>query len=165
MEMLRTISFTACVLGIVFSLISNGCPSEKFSKQLSVIFSLIFILVIAKGITGIDLSADTLTAEDYYAEYDEAYGERIDELLSGEIESNLCGSLEELLAEKKIFPAKIFVTVNNSGGDSISIINAGAELEYSDRGKTDYAAALIADALGIDKSCVEITVSSKEEEQ
>lgn len=149
MDMLCQMSASACVLGILFSVISNMTPSEKFSRQMNIIFSLILILVIvtpfADGEFDLEMSQ---ISESTPEDYSYIYNEQTDRLIS----ENISDNLGQALAEKEIFPLKISVDINNSADGSISII--GAEIILADSSDSEGAAKLAAEALGVERSLI-----------
>ncbi|MGN0666342.1 MAG: hypothetical protein ACI4KF_07430 [Huintestinicola sp.] len=157
MDMLRASAMAACALGLIFSVISNACPSEKYSKQLNVIFSLIFILVIIKpfmkgDFDGSDLSFRNDTTVDYSDKYDI--------LANEQISANICSELEKILITEGITCTKISVNINNLNEDSISITNASAELDSENYAHAKQVREIISDALGIEASSVNVTLGN-----
>ena len=122
MQTFRLIAMTACFLGIVITIFNSLYPSEKFSKQVKIIFSLIFILSIAKPIAAgkIDLPeiGETVSASsDYYSSLsDNTY-----DYFIRSVENNISASLEAKLKEKNIYPEEIQTSINISDSTSISI--------------------------------------------
>ncbi|MGN0638689.1 MAG: hypothetical protein ACI4J0_09995 [Huintestinicola sp.] len=149
MDMLCSVSASACVLGIIFSVINSMTPSEKFARQMNIIFSLILILVIvspfAKGDIELEISD---ISENIPEDYSYIYKEQTDRLISANISDNL----GQVLSENGIFPLKISVDINNSSDGSISII--GAEIILPDSTDSEAAAKLAAEALGIEKQLI-----------
>lgn len=159
MDMLCSVSASACVLGIIFSVISNMTPSEKFSRQMNIIFSLILILVIvtpfAKGDLTLEMSDIT---ENIPEDYSHIYKEQTDRLISANISDNL----GQVLADKGIFPLKISVDINNSADNSISII--GAEIILPEGSDSEAAKKLAAEALGTDRSLIIVKTEGTDNE-
>lgn len=122
MESFRLISLTACFLGIVITIFNSLYPSEKFAKQVKVIFSLIFILSIIKPFAAGKLAlpesdyAVSASAERYEALGDSAYG-----YFLSSVENNISASLEAKLREKNIYPEEIETSINISDNGSITI--------------------------------------------
>lgn len=122
MDSFRAIAFAACFLGIVITIFNSLYPSEKFTKQIKTIFSLIFILSIAKPIAAGKISfpeiGDTVSAStDYYSSLnDNTYNYFI-----SSVESNISAALEGKLHEKNIYPEEIETSINISDNGSISI--------------------------------------------
>lgn len=122
MENFRLIAFTACFLGIVITIFNSLYPSEKFIKQIKAIFSLIFILSIAKPIAAGKITfpeiGETVSASsDYYSSLnDNTYNYFI-----SSVENNISAALEGKLREKNIYPEEIETSINISDNGSISI--------------------------------------------
>lgn len=157
MDMLCQMSASACVLGIIFSVINNMTPSEKFARQMNIIFSLILILVIVTPFVSGDLDMEfgDIT-ENIPEDYSYIYNEQTDRLISANISDNL----GQALAEKEIFPLKISVDINNSADGSISII--GAEIILTEGSDREEAAKAAAEALGVEKSLIIVKTEDKD---
>ena len=151
MDMLCASAASACVLGIIFSVLKNMTPSEKFSGQINMIFSLILILVIASSFADIQLDSDILDfSETVPDDYSEIYDRRTERLIS----ANISEKLGNELASRGIDPIKISVDINNSADGSISI--TGAEIIIEDSSQIKAAEKAAAQALGIDISFVNV---------
>ena len=122
MHTFRLIAMTACFLGITITIFNSLYPSEKFSKQVKIIFSLIFILSIAKPIAAGKITlpeiGETVSASsDYYSSIsDNTY-----DYFIRSVENNISASLEAKLHEKNIYPEEIQTSINISDSGSISI--------------------------------------------
>ena len=130
MQAFRLMAGTACFLGIVITMFSSLYPSEKFAKQMKIIFSLIFIISvikpIAQGKFDFPELSETITASaDYYSSLnDNAY-----DYFIRSVESNISFSLENELNGKNIYPLEIQTSVNISDSGSISINEVKLVLE------------------------------------
>ena len=122
MQTFRLIAMTACFLGIVITIFNSLYPSEKFSKQVKIIFSLIFILSIAKPIaagkiTIPEIGRTVSASSDYYSSLsDNTY-----DYFIRSVENNISASLAAKLHEKNIYPEEIQTSINISDNGSISI--------------------------------------------
>lgn len=122
MESFRLMAITACFLGIVITIFNSLYPSEKFAKQVKIIFSLIFILSIIKPFAAGKLylpeseRAVSASAESYNALGDNVYGYFI-----SSVEENISASVAAKLREKNIYPEEIKTSINISDNGSISI--------------------------------------------
>ena len=155
LDMLCSAAASACVLGIVFSVLNGMNPSEKLSRQMNIIFSLIMIAVVIAPFAKKDFS---LELEDMVEAAPEDRSYIFDNHLDDMISSNICENLGKVLADKGIYPIKISVDINNSSGDSISIIRA--EIILTDSSLSEAAAETAAEELGVDKAL--ITVQTEE---
>ena len=122
MQTFRLIAMTACFLGIVITIFNSLYPSEKFSKQVKIIFSLIFILSIAKPvaagkITLPEIGETVYASSDYYSSLnDSTY-----DYFIRSVENNISAALKAKLHEKNIYPEEIQTSINISDSTSISI--------------------------------------------
>ncbi|MCI7768267.1 MAG: hypothetical protein MSJ26_09875 [Oscillospiraceae bacterium] len=155
MDMLCSAAASACVLGIIFSVINGMTPSEKLSRQMNIIFSLIMIAVVIAPFAKKELSFDFENISEQAPE-DMSY--IFDNHLEDMISTNISDNLGKALADQGIFPVKISVDINNSDEDSISIIKA--EIILRDSSQSEKAAETAAQELGIEKSLV--TVKTEE---
>lgn len=149
----REVSAAACFLGIIFSIMGNMLPSEKFSGQLRVIFALVMLLVIVPRMIGADISLDFGGADSYSYE---AAGEAAERILSEGISRNICDSLEEILRDENIYPLEISVNINNSADGSISINSAVIVLGASDSPNAKRTGQIAREALGTDEVIVRV---------
>ena len=130
MEAFRLMAGTACFLGIVITIFSSLYPSDKFAKQMKMIFSLIFIISVikpvAQGKFDFPEFSETVSASaDYYSSLnDNTY-----DYFIRSVESNISFSLENALNEKNIYPREIQTSVNISDSGSISINEVKLVLE------------------------------------
>lgn len=137
METFRSISITACFLSIVITIFNTLYPSEKFNKQIKIIFSLIFLLCIIKPITDGNIHLPNIkqtvsVSTDYYT----TLSENADEYFVRSVESNISTILEEKLHEENIYPEHIKTSINISENNSISINEVKIvlnELSYSEK--------------------------------
>lgn len=155
MDMLCSAAASACLLGIIFSVINGMNPSEKLSRQMNIIFSLIMIAVVIAPFTKKDFTVEFENISGTAPE-DKSY--IFDNHLDDMISSNISENLGKALADRGIFPIKISVDINNSSDDSISITRA--EIILMDSSLSDAAAETAADILGVEKSL--ITVKAEE---
>lgn len=139
METFRAISLTACFLGIVITLFSTLYPSQKFAKQMKIIFSLIFLLSIIKPVVNgkldfPDIGEAVSASTDYYREI----SDNTDEYFILAIESNISTTLTAELQAQNIYPEEIQTSINISENNSISISEVRIvlnDMTYSDEAK------------------------------
>lgn len=110
----------ACFVSLAISFIDMICPEKKFDKQLKVIFSLIFVIAVInpfiKGEIDFDFPEFDMVSSDISFEK-----ERYSDEVIKQIEKNIENGLKNDLAEKELYPEEIFVSVNISDNNSISI--------------------------------------------
>ena len=133
MDTFRAVAGTACFLGIVITMFSSLYPSEKFAKQMKMIFSLIFILSIVKpfvsGRIGFpDLRGIVPASSDHY----EAVSENTYDYFIDSVERNISSSFENELNKINIYPVRIETSVNISDSGSISINEVRLVLKDTD---------------------------------
>ena len=130
MQAFRLMAGTACFLGIVITIFSSLYPSDKFAKQMKIIFSLIFIISIIKpAVQGKfdfpELSETVSASADHYSSLnDSTY-----DYFIRSVERNISFSLEASLNEKNIYPQEIETSINISDSGSISINEVKLVLE------------------------------------
>ena len=116
-DMLFNISITAILTGIIKALI----PSDKYEKQIRIIISLFFIIVIAGFISrGFNLSFFT-EIDSINTGYND-YTSVIYDMTVEETAKNLNNGIKSLLNEKGMYPKKIYIDTNILDNDCISII-------------------------------------------
>lgn len=163
METFRMISGTACFLGIVIAVFNAMYPSEKFVPQLKIIFSLIFILCIAKPIAQGKLEfpeiPETVAASsDYYSEL----SARTDEYFIRSVENSISRAVGEALAKEEIYPLEIETSINISENFSISIREV--KIVLNDPYLSEKAKRLAAEQVG-DEAAVAVAIAGKEDSQ
>ena len=156
METFRTVSLTACFLGIVIAVFSSLYPSDKFAGQIKIIFSLIFVLSLIKPIAGgrLDLPeiAETASASaDQYA----ALRDGADEYFIRSVEKNISSSVEAALREIEIYPEEVETSINISDNYCISISEVKITLESS--ADAESARQRVSESIGKDAAVVIVT--------
>ena len=160
MEAFRLMAGTACFLGIVITIFSSLYPSDKFAKQMKIIFSLIFILSVIKPVAQgkfdfPEFSETVSVSADYYSSLnDNAF-----DYFIRSVESNISFSLGSALNEKNIYPLEIQTSVNISDSGSISINEVRLVLE--DMSEYSAAAECIREAA---ESDVNVTAEVRQKE-
>ncbi len=147
MDTFRAVSLTACFLGIVTAIFNAMYPSDKFAGQMKIIFSLIFILCLAKPIAegkfGFpELSEAAPASLDYYSELNE----NADEYFIRSVENNISASLTAVLNEAKIYPSEVKTSINISENYSISI--SEVRMALNDPSEAETAKRLAMEKLG-----------------
>ena len=108
METFRLIALTACFLGIIITIFNSLYPSEKFGKQIKIIFSVIFILSLVKpialgGFTLPALSETVSASSDYY----ESLNDGAYDYFIASVESSINAALKDKLHEINIIRKKL----------------------------------------------------------
>lgn len=142
MDIFRCITLTAGMVSIVIAIFESVMPSEKYSKQLRLIFSLILILSIASpfvqgkidiaditddvALTSVDISGKSEAADRYFAK---------------SVENNISRSIGDMLTENKINFTEIKTSINISESYGISINEI--EIAVGDTAREDEIIALV----------------------
>ena len=122
MDAFKLISLTAGFISIIIAAFDSIYPSEKYSKQIKIIFSLIFVLsIVTPFVNGevnisesfdfVDASADVLYEKNTAA----------DEYLKSSVENNISSTIGSYLKENEISFDEIKTSINISYYGSISI--------------------------------------------
>ncbi len=154
------ISLTACFLGIVISVFGALYPSEKFAGQIKIIFSLIFILCLAKPIAEgkfelPDISGTIAASTDYY----NGLRDNADEYFISSVESNINASLKAVLGEIGIYPREIKTSINISENCRISINKVGIVTDSP--ADAEAAERCVKEKLGEDTAVVVVCAESE----
>lgn len=135
MELMKKVILSACFLSIVITIVDSIKPGEKFSQQLKMIFSLIFITgilsVFIKGGLNFDIPAYAdLEYSDDYNSLEDAAGMAV----KSETEKNINVYIEDILLKNDVSFDKISSDINIEEDNSI-IINRidykGTEFEQA----------------------------------
>lgn len=147
METFRLIALTACFLGIIITIFNSLYPSEKFGKQIKIMFSVIFILSLVKpiasgGFAFPALSETVSASSDYY----ESLSDGAYDYFIASVESSINASLENKLHEIDIYPEEIKTSINISDNGGISI--SEVKITLKDMTESFSAKKCVAEATG-----------------
>jgi hypothetical protein len=137
-------SGVACFIGIVIAIIDALAPSDKFSKQLKVMFALVFMLCVITPIANGDITFDGGIIDVYAESSIEQAAMNTDAYIARSVERNISRNLTEILREKDIAVKNIETSINisESGSIDITVIDLSIDPEEADR-----AVRLISDNL------------------
>lgn len=127
MDQLCTSAACACFIGIITSLIGIICPSERLEGQIRIIMSMIFIIVIVKGICNADI--ELKAPEKTYSESTVMGTENADKYFMDRAENNVSAALSDYLEENGIYTDKISVSIDISENGSIYINEVTAQTD------------------------------------
>ena len=136
MNTIKMMIGTACFIGIAISIADMIKPSEKFNKQIRMIFSLTFVLSILTPIvsSGFDfsISQDTMSTNgSQYSEMDTA----VDNQIKMMTENNIANSLMVKLVESGIKCNEIDVSINIDENSGISINKIEIDSDDNEKSK------------------------------
>lgn len=136
MEFMKTIIFTSCILTVAITIAGNIKSGEKFSRQLNLIFSLVFSAGVLTSVvkTGINFEIPDLSGEVYADEYSDLQ-KNADNAVKAEIESRTNVIIEDLLRKNKISFEKITTDINIEQDCSIVINRIDYEGDDFERAK------------------------------
>lgn len=122
MELMKKIILSACFLSVIITIADSIKPGEKFTQQLKMIFSLVFITGILSATLKGDFAFDIPAFADL--EYSEDYNNvenAADNILKEETESKIDAYIEDILLENEVTFDKISSDVNIDENNSINI--------------------------------------------
>ena len=122
MELMKKIILSACFLSVIITIADSIKTSEKFTQQLKMIFSLVFITGILSAALKGDFAFDIPAFADL--EYSEDYNNvenAADNILKEETESKIDAYIEDILLENEVTFDKISSDVNIDENNSINI--------------------------------------------
>lgn len=122
MELMKKIILSACFLSVIITIADSIKPGEKFTQQLKMIFSLVFITGILSAALKGDFAFDIPAFADL--EYSEDYNNvenAADNILKEETESKIDAYIEDILLENEVTFDKISLDVNIDENNSINI--------------------------------------------
>ena len=135
MELMKKIILSACFLSVIITIADSIKPGEKFTQQLKMIFSLVFITGILSAALKGDFAFDIPAFADL--EYSEDYNNvenAADNILKEETESKIDAYIEDILLENEVTFDKISSDVNIDENNSINIYRIdykGTEFEQA----------------------------------
>ena len=122
MELMKKIILSACFLSVIITIADSIKPGEKFTQQLKMIFSLVFITGILSAALKGDFAFDIPAFADL--EYSEDYNNvenAADNILKEETESKIDAYIEDILLENEVTFDKISSDDNIDENNSINI--------------------------------------------
>ncbi len=152
MELLKKVILSACFLSIVISLADSIKPGELFTRQLKLIFSLIFITGIVISAVNADFELEIPVAADIteLEGYENLSGAAEQAILNS-AETSVIDSVSRILTSQGISYEKIIADINIIEDGSINI----NEIGYCG-GEYDRASAAIKNNLGeVEVRCIE----------
>lgn len=130
MELLKRVILTACFLSTAITIADSVKPGEKFSRQLRLIFSMIFITGTAAAVLSSDISPElpalALDPEPgNYKSVEEAADKAVSSAVSSAAEKSVNDMICRILTAKGISFEKIDVVINMNEDGSIDINEIG----------------------------------------
>lgn len=147
MEQLRLFTIVTASISIVISIFENILPSEKYQKQLRLLFGTVMLICIIKPIATEDFSLSEIENEiEVYKNYPEIKSAETDEYLKTSIENNISREIGLILSESKISYENIKTSINISENFSISITKV--EITSNQNSKDETIAKILTENLG-----------------
>lgn len=145
MEKIKNIVLCICLLAVAISVLDVISPGKRLKKQLSFLFSLVFIIAIFTPFVNGEISFEIPSVSEL--EEIEAYEEisdTVNELAEREITYSLTTVLSDALIQNGISADKIYFDINIEDNDSISISSAEIHIKdiYSEEKTRDIAISL-----------------------
>jgi hypothetical protein len=126
LDSLTAVAGVACFAGIVISMIDVLAPSDKFIKQMKIMFALMFILCIVTPIVRGEIKFDSFAVAASVESDLSASANAGEDYFTSAVENNISRNLIEILRSGGIETEKIETSINISenGGISINVIEA-----------------------------------------
>lgn len=141
---------TVCMAAVCTALFRLLVPENKFTKQMALLITGIFLFTGISAVTGLKLDS---AAEDTEIGFNENY-ERISEKFNDHIRDTVCRNMRDrlmaLLNEHEIFPEEIYVAVNISGLYSIKFTQVELVFAPGEQDAAEAAAELLSGSLPSD---------------
>ncbi len=149
MEVIRNITFIACFISIVISMLDIVTPDGKFKKQVRLVFALVFIIAVMNPILHSKIDLSDFKAEDIKqtAQY-KMVNETFYNSLSENYTENLKKSLTQKLNVNNISPREIAINVNISKDNCIDINEVKIVLALKDKNKQDTVVSIVKNEIG-----------------
>lgn len=130
MNEIQLVVISAGILAVVMNIFESVYPSEKYAKQMRIIFALIFVLTLVRPITdSIKSLSDAKESVDVVNENIYESSDNTLEYFKGSVERNISARLSNILIENGIAVKEIKTSINISenGGISINEVKIAAE--------------------------------------
>ncbi|MGN0599852.1 MAG: hypothetical protein ACI4JK_08130 [Oscillospiraceae bacterium] len=135
MNEIQLVIISAGMLAVVMNIFESVYPSEKYAKQMRMIFALIFVLTLSKPlISSIEKISDTTESVDVINENISTSTDKTLEYFKGSVERNISSRLYDILAENNIEVKEIKTSINISESGSISINEVKIAAENATQG-------------------------------
>lgn len=122
METLRAITLTACFLGIATVIVDTVQPGETFSKQIRMVFSLIFAVAVANMVINFkSVRTERQTFNTVTENNSKRLETSVNDILENSVKTSLENELSARLADKGIECEEISAEINISDDGSICI--------------------------------------------
>lgn len=122
MNEIQLVIISAGILAVVMNIFESIYPSEKYAKQMRIIFALIFVLILSKPLMGsIKNLSDTAESIDVINENISGSTDITLDYFKGSVERNISSRLADILLENDIAVKEIKTSINISDNGSISI--------------------------------------------
>ncbi len=122
MNEIQLVIISAGILAVVMNIFESIYPSEKYAKQMRIIFALIFVLTLSKPLMGsIKNLSDTAESIDVINENISGSTDITLDYFKGSVERNISSRLADILLENDIAVKEIKTSINISDNGSISI--------------------------------------------
>lgn len=149
MNTVRNITFIACGISIVISMLDIITPEGKFKKQIRLIFAIVFIICIINPILHSKIDFSQFKPEDIK---ETSQYKMVQETFYSSLSENYTDNLEKALMQKlninEIKPNEIKVNVNISEDNCIDISEVKIVLAYKYKSSESKVKTLIKDQIG-----------------
>lgn len=130
MNEIQLVVISAGAIAVIMNIFESVYPSEKYAKQMRIIFALVFVLTLVRPITnGIESLSDAAESIDVINENITESPDNTIEYFKGSVERNISERLTDILSENNIEVKEIQTSINISenGGISINEVKIAAE--------------------------------------
>lgn len=141
---------TICIAALGSALFRMLVPENKFSKQISILISSVFLLTALTAIGGADLDIDFEKYDTAAAEYSTEISKNANKELQNKICKEMSDKIYGILNAREIYPEEIRVIVNISGLYSINITQVELVFKNGEEAAATAAAELLKSELSPD---------------
>lgn len=138
---------TVCLAAVCTALFRLLIPENKFTKQMSLIITGVFLFTGISSVIGLKLNVETAAAEESFSGNYERVQENFNEVTRKAVCSGLRDRLEKMLNERKIFPEEIHIAVNIFGTYSIKFTQVELVFAPGEQDAANAAAELLSETL------------------
>lgn len=144
---MRSVLFQVCAAAMITAVLKALLPSEKAGKQIKILISCYFIVVIITAFRSQPLFEDIFSGFGIDTEYYD-YSVSLERHTANETALILRQRLGEKLNEEGIYPEKIYVDVNITDSSSISISEIRLVLKKSNEEIKEKAVRIVRSHVG-----------------
>lgn len=145
---MQSFLLNTALISIAAALLKLAVPMEKIPKQLSFLITCFFIICVVNFAVGSETSVRSIisdiSVENDYIDFSVEEANAVKRAAA----ENLSGEIKEILAQSNIFPENVYIIINISDNNSISISEIKLVLKQADIKESEKCVQIIKEYVG-----------------